>query len=372
MKNRDSLHFNWNKALSYNKPWNFVIGERESGKSVDSWLKIWGAHRYLNRPSIVLRRRIADITPAYIEDTQNVLNKFLETPIQLVYIKGDLKSGIVDVRIGEYGAEYSWQAVKKLPIFVRIIGLSNPLSRIKSLMLPDVRFIFFDEFICNLRMNEKYLGDEHFMIKEIYTTYNREASTPIRIIGAANPYSVYCPIFMGLGVDTSKLKPGAFVVGDDYVICCFQTPPELKEIILANNPMYQFDDAYKRYAFSGENVNDQNIKIHKQEPRHFKLKYVFRMGQDFISVHERKPGGGPYGQEERFWVCKHKSDWLSKISKRKGFLVFNFGDMCDGAFMLDYEWARRFQPLKEAMNKRNITFNCIDAQYMMEDIYNLI
>ena len=95
------------------------------------------------------------------------------------------------------------------------------------------------------------------------------------------------------------------------------------------------------------------------------------MGQDFISVHERGPKG-PYGQEERFWVCKHGSDWLSKISKRKGFLVFNFGDMCDGAFMLDYEWAKRFMPLKDAMNKRNITFNCIDAQYMMEDIYNLI
>ena len=34
---RDKLHFRWNKALSYNKVWNFAIGERESGKSVDSW-----------------------------------------------------------------------------------------------------------------------------------------------------------------------------------------------------------------------------------------------------------------------------------------------------------------------------------------------
>lgn len=33
---RDKLHFRWNKALSYNKIWNFAIGERESGKSVDS------------------------------------------------------------------------------------------------------------------------------------------------------------------------------------------------------------------------------------------------------------------------------------------------------------------------------------------------
>lgn len=371
MKNRDNLHFNWNKVLSYDKTWNFVIGERESGKTVDSWLKIWGAFHYQGRPSVVLRRRIADITPAYIEDTENVLNKFLEKPIQLCYVKGDIKSGIVDVRIGEYGAEYSWQAVRKLPIFVRIIGLSNPLSRIKSLMLPNIRYMFIDEFICNLRMNEKYLGDEHFLIKEIYTTYNREAKTPIRIIGAANPYSVYCPLFIGLGVDTSKLKPGAFIVGPDYVINCFSVPGELKQRILENNPMYQFDDAYLRYAFNGEAVNDANIKIQKQEPKHFKLRFVFKMGNEFISVHE-KGNKGPYGQEEKFWVCKHKSDWLSKISKRKGFAVFNFGDMCDGAFMADSELRMRFASLREAMNKRSVTFNCIDAQYMMEDIYNLI
>ena len=52
-KNRDNLHFRWAKALSYNKTWNFVIGERESGKSVDSWVLIYNAFHYLNRPSII-------------------------------------------------------------------------------------------------------------------------------------------------------------------------------------------------------------------------------------------------------------------------------------------------------------------------------
>ena len=104
---RDNLHFRWNKAMSYNKPWNFVIGERESGKSVDSWFLIWNAYHYHGRPSIVLRRRIADISSAYINDTANVLNKFLDKPIQLIYRKGDLKQGVVDVKVGDADKDYN-------------------------------------------------------------------------------------------------------------------------------------------------------------------------------------------------------------------------------------------------------------------------
>ena len=364
---RDKLHFRWNKTLSYNKIWNFAIGERESGKSVDSWFLIWNAFHYENRPSIVLRRRISDITSAYIEDTTNVLNKFLEKPIQLLYMKGDIKQGIVDIKIGDAGKEYSWKEIQKLPVFFRVIGLSNPMNRIKSLMLKDVKYFFFDEFICNLRGGEKYLtADEYFLIQEIYTTYNREASTPIRILAAGNPYSVYTPLFMGLGVDTSKLKPGAFVVGPNYVINCFQVPEELKKIILKNNPMYQFDDAYKRYAFSGEAVNDQNIRICKCEPKGFKLKYVFKMGNDFISIHRGN------NRDFKFWCCKHKADWLQKISKKRKIVVFNFGDMIEGAVKYNVQNVKDFYDLKQAMDNRQITYNCIDAQYMLEDIYPTI
>lgn len=364
---RDNLHFRWNKTLSYNKTWNFAIGERESGKSVDSWFLLWNAYHYEGRPSIVLRRRIADITPAYIEDTANVLNKFLDKPIQLLYMKGDIKNGLVDVKIGEAAKDYSYKEIQKLPTFFRVVGLSNPMNRIKSLMLNNVKYIFFDEFIANLRGGEKYLAaDEHFLIQEIYTTYNREAKSAIRIICAGNPYSVYTPLFMGLGVDTSALKPGAFVVGDDYVVNCFAVPPQLKALILKNNPMYQFDDAYKRYAFSGEAVNDTNVRLQKTEPKGFKLRYVFKMGNDFLSIHRGN------GKDFKFWVCKHDSQWLSKVGKNRRIICFNFGDMIDGAVKFSIDNLKEFHDIKNAMDSRTITYNCIDAQYMMEDVYTMI
>lgn len=371
-KNTDDLHFDWGKPLSYNKIWNFAIGQRESGKSVNSWMKLYNAYYFENRPSLVLRRRIADITPAYIEDTETLLNKFLVKPIQLLYMKGDIKNGIVDVKVGDAGVEYSWQQTKKLPVFFRVIGLSNPMNRIKSLMLNDVKYIFMDEFIVNLRANEKYLtGDEKFLIQEIYTTFNREASTPIKILCCANPYSVYCPLFTGLNVDTAKLKPGAFVVGPDYVIDCFQASDKLKAKILAQNPLYEFDDSYARYGFNGESVNDTNIKIQKFEPKGFKLKFIFKLGNDFITVHQGTPDSMGI-QKENFWVCKHKPGWYEKVGRKRKIVVFDFRDMCDGSFLLNSEIMMNTASLRQAISKRNITYNCIEASYMMEDVYRCL
>ena len=351
--------------MSYNKVWNFAVGERESGKTVDSWFLLFNAYIYEGRPSIVLRRRIADMTTTYIDDIENVLNKFLDRKVQLLYLKGDVKQGIVDIHIGEAGVSYSYAAIKKLPIFVRIVGLSNPMNRIKSLMLPNVKYIFFDEFIANLRGGEKYLtADEHFLIQEIYTTYNREADTPIRILAAGNPYSVYTPLFLGLGVDSSRIKPGAFIVGDNYTINCFETPPALKAAILAANPMYEFDDSYKRYAFGGEAINDQNIRIQKTEPRGFKLRYVFKFGSDIVSIHQGD--GGDY----RYWVCKHNIDWLNKVSKNRRVICFNFGDMIEGSIKYSSEQLKDMVSIRKAMNERRVTYNCIDASYMMEDAYS--
>ena len=135
---------------------------------------LFHAFIYEGRPSLVLRRRIADITEVYLKDTEKVLNKFLpeDRQIQLVFRKGQIKDGVIDVHLGKAGESYSWQGIDRLPVFFRAIGLSTPMSRIKSNVLANVKWIFFDEFICNLRIGERYLVYERFLIQEIYTTYN--------------------------------------------------------------------------------------------------------------------------------------------------------------------------------------------------------
>lgn len=36
------------------------------------------------------------------------------------------------------------------------------------------------------------------------------------------------------------------------------------------------------------------------------------------------------------------------------------------------EQMQQLRELKEAMNNREVSFNCVDAEYLMEDIYTLL
>ena len=105
----DKLHFSWDKTFGYQKTWNAVIGSRASGKSVDSWIKLYNAFFYQNRPSIVFRRRTVDITSAYLDDLTNLFNKFMkpEKRIQLCHLSGDVKSGCDNVQINQAGYQYN-------------------------------------------------------------------------------------------------------------------------------------------------------------------------------------------------------------------------------------------------------------------------
>ena len=108
------------------------------------------------------------------------------------------------------------------------------------------------------------------------------------------------------------------------------------------------------------------MRLCKREPRGFKLKWVFKLGSDFISVHY-----GNYTDKEgkaRFWICKHKSDWLAKVSKRRKIIVFDFADLIKGAVKWSIEDRLDLSTIKDAMNKREIIYNSVDASYMTEDI----
>lgn len=46
--------------------------------------------------------------------------------------------------------------------------------------------------------------------------------------------------------------------------------------------------------------------------------------------------------------------------------------MIDGAVKFNPDMIAQMAQMKRAMENREITFNCIDAQYMIEDIYAAI
>ena len=361
---KDKLHYNSRRIDSYNKPFNFVISERAAGKTANLIAtKVYKQWRHHNRPSIILRRQIADITTTYIDDLQDAINDFIpkSQKIKFEYKKGSIKEGVVDV------------TVKGRP-FCRFIALSNPKGRIKSLKY-DACQMLFDEFIVDVRGGEKYLTDEANKFKEIYNTFNRfcvrKYHRPIKCYFAGNPYSVYTPLFTWLNIDLALVHPGAFIVGPNYVIECYQTKPELKAWIKANNPLYDdsIEDEYKNYAFNGVAVNDMNIKVEGIQPDGYRLKYVFRICHKYLGVYHRVTNrkdkiGYDCG---KFWIAV-----IDYVGENRKILAVDFDNLISNSQLVTTDMRALMWRLKDAIASRDVTFGSIDAGYLTESLYGLL
>ena len=350
---RDNLHFTFNNIDGYNKPFNFVISEREAGKSTAMILDKLFKNFKSGYTSLVFRRLINDITSIYIDDVSEIINKFSEEQIHFDYKKGSIKEGIVDVYA-------TYQEKKRL--FMRIVALSNPVSRIKSLFLKDIRYIVFDEFICNPKFDERYLKNEAFKFKEIFNTFQREYPQ-LKCYFLGNPYSLYNPYFVDFKVDTSKLKRGAIITGCNYVIQCYQICDELRALILKRNPLYQFDDSYRKYAFEGIAINDVNIPIRRQLPNNYSLRYAFRIDNKYIVVYRNND----YLDEMQYYIKVEDN-----VSKKRRTFCFDFDDLIAHVVMLSVQERASFNSLKRAIREQSVEYESEECYYLTAEIYTNI
>lgn len=359
---KDNLHYSPRKLDSYNKTWNFITSEREAGKTTAiPATKIYKAWRHHNRPSIVLRRHIVDITETYINDLQDSINDFLpdSQKIKFKYKKGTIKEGVVDV------------TVEDKP-FCRFIALSNPKARIKSLRYDDPAYIIMDEFIVDNRNGEKYLSDEAGRFKELYNSFLRFATRHghrLKCYFCGNPYSVYNPYYSWLDIDLSKIKPGAFLVGKDYVVECYQIKPELKQWIKKVNPLYEFDDAYARYAFDGISINDNNFPIVPKQPDGYKLKFVFRISHKYLGIyHKGTMRSDKIGYDcGKFWISI-----IDYVGENRKIIAVNFDNLVDNASLITTDIRAMTWRLKDAIASKDVGYSSIEAGYLTEAIYTMI
>ena len=74
----DNLHIDSDiqKIEGYNKKDNFIISEREPGKTTLMWKMIYNAYVNQDRPSILIKRYLNDISESYLEDSANDLTLY--------------------------------------------------------------------------------------------------------------------------------------------------------------------------------------------------------------------------------------------------------------------------------------------------------
>ena len=357
----DKIHWNRAKLLSHKKVFNFAISPREPGKSTQLWdlaLNIWKRGGCI----VVFRRMTADITLAYLQSIEAIYTKF-EAGVEITFDKHDISKGIVDVYANG-------------KILARVLALSAPMQRLKSLVLLNIKYMCFDEFICDTRNGEKYLPNEVFKFKEIYNTYQRECDC-LRVIFFGNPYSLFNPYFVWKKIPLKQIKPGVLLKGEDWALEVIELTKELKEYILAKNPLYKFDDAYTKYAFNGEAINDANIRVVEKEPDDFSLKFLFQYEGALIGAYVWSPNDESianitqhYCDNEAidYWVCTLPPSYHTE---RRTIAAFNVNDMIEGTYLIGVQERKLFEGLATAFRFRRVGFQNVGDSYALQTIINL-
>ena len=356
----DNLHLDLSEVDGYDKDFNYIISEREAGKTTGMWKK---AKAIFNRNNsfLLTRREKVSISEAYINDSSHVINKFINDPekkVKFYFKRGELEKGIVDVACS-FG--------KHPPRFMfRCVALSNKMADMKSLLIPNCECIFFDEFIVDVRAGEKYLPNEAWRFNELYNTFQREATSAGKKFKAyffGNPYSKANPYFVDKEVDISKLKRGSIYIKGNVLVYPYEIKPELKKLILERNPLYQFDNAYTRYAFDGISVNDANMILKTKQPKNFSLMIVVRIDNNLIGIYKSQ-----YNEFDfNFWVGP-----VFNMAQNRMAYAFDFGDLQHGTMLIDSYGKKLFFSFAESMRMRKVAF--ANPQYGMwaEEIYNYV
>ena len=343
----DNLHYNFREIDGYNKAFNFVLSARECGKTTSAWIKIYSQWKKTKKPYIYLTRTAVEINEALIDSIFDTnIRKFFDDDLKVKYNKGAFKDGIVDVFVNN-------------ELFFRIVSLSIPLRRIKLAVLKNIGGVFMDEYVIDPKTGEKYIKEEAFKIKEAYTTWRRESEGILKCYFVGNPYSLFNPLFVSWGVDTAKLKRGSFYVGDSFVIQWATLNPLLREKLLKENPLYEFDEDFKGYALDGEAKNDKNIRL-GEKPENFRLRFVFRISGKILGVFQNNG----VSLDPRFFV-----GFIDDYSKARTAFAFDFDELIERTALVGMDERFALSRFKDAFRNRSILFENVSCYYFIEEIY---
>lgn len=345
----DDMHFGFSKIDGAQRDLNFIVSAREGGKSTAAAIKADRAFRERGQPSIFIMRQVADVTDAYIETQAKILRKF-GLAKGVTYKRSSIDSGIVYVNDEE----------KQIPRFV-VVGLSAALHRLKSLMIERPAFVFSDEFIVNTRAGERYLKNEVFRFKEVYSTFYREAEgRGPKCYFMGNPYSFYSPYFAEYGIDPRR---GDFQVGKNWAFQYYRLDPRLVASIRERNPFFEEDNDYARYAFGAVPINDSNVLLMDKCPDWFSLWAVVTIEGRQLGIFVNTIGWGD--NEIDFWIGR-----LPNVGSRRTVTVFDFKDLSRNAVLFSSLDRLRFARLKTAIQRRAVGYQDIEINYLMEGVYS--
>lgn len=234
------MYYDYQKVLSYNALFYFIIGERGVGKSygakkivINDFLKNDNEFVYLRRYKTELKASV----PKWYDDLK-ANNEYPDTKLSI-----NNNKFIINDRVGGYALSLSTANI------------------LKSTSFAKVRTIIFDEFIID-KGTYHYLSNEVIQLLDIVETIGRLRDVRVLFLGNAisitNPYFTYFNLHLPYNSDIAKFKDGLIVVNYIKNDVFRQVKKESRFGKLIS------DTTYGKYAIDNEFLRDSKAFISKK------------------------------------------------------------------------------------------------------------
>lgn len=240
VKNND--YFNTNKIDSHNALFNFVVTNRNSGKTWALKLKAIGSFIKKGYVTIWLRRFTSDIKNRYLEHFYT--NKMISINKKVDFAKLTRKGQVF--------------YYNKKP-FLYVVSLSSQ-QKLKGFDIPNVKYIVYDEFTTTQQKYNHYRGNEAIDFLDLYMTFKRNNNVKCYFLGNketfTNPYYTFFNIkpppihFEGI----KKYKQNSILIYQDNKLLT-QNIDNLSNALL--------DTPYYKYLFDGDMKTQQLVNFSK-------------------------------------------------------------------------------------------------------------
>jgi hypothetical protein len=203
------------KQLTYNRIFNFAVGVRGGGKTMNSLIEC--IEKYLKEKKngrqwewIYLRRRVVDLDDS-CAGKKGVGDLFSDIRAHGYFPDHELK--VVADKSGGYNFYCDGE----------IMGYGKALSTAsgrRSASKPHVKRMLYDEFLIDdsAGSNQKYLngGEEYFLFLNFYETIARGRDIPVIFIG--NAFSMANPYFVALGIRIAEVENNKIYKGKSWTV----------------------------------------------------------------------------------------------------------------------------------------------------------
>lgn len=234
-------YYSFDKVLSYNGTFNFIVGDRGVGKTYGAKKKAIKDFITRGHEFIYLRR---------FEDDIKTRSTFFADVMQ-EFPAHDFR---VNGMIGQT-APADTRDMKKRPWKTCVyFAVLSKAAAMKSQPFPNVHTIIFDEFILERGMRH-YLPDEYHAFLEFFNTVDR-AKDKTRVLFLANAISINNPYFLELRIrpdEEKELVARSYGDAKNFVVCHFLNASRFRSEVYATK-FGQFISGtdYARYSVESE------------------------------------------------------------------------------------------------------------------------